>query len=103
MNRSRFLCLHHARRVVRLGLLLALSPLFAAEPANAPLNVTVVRAKRGEIARSITLPAVIRANQRATLNAKVTGYLKTIAVDRGDRVKQGDVLAEIEVPELLAD
>src|SRR5438094_766768 len=46
MNRSRFLCLHHARRVVRLGLLLALSPLFAAEPANALLNVAPANLKR---------------------------------------------------------
>jgi len=29
--------------------------------------------------------------------------LKTLAVDKGDSVTQGQVLAEIEVPELLAD
>src|SRR5205823_1609975 len=41
--------------------------------------------------------------QAATVYAKVTGYLKAITVDKGDGVKEGALLAEIEVPELLAD
>src|SRR3989442_459143 len=76
-------------------------------PANvsssAPANVQVVRPHIGEITRSITLPAEIKAYQQATLYAKVAGYLKTIPVDKGDEVKAGALLAEIEVPELLAD
>jgi membrane fusion protein (multidrug efflux system) len=60
--------------------------------------------RRGEIARKITLPAFrILAYQQATLYAKVAGYLKNINVDKGDTVKEGQALAEIEVPELLAD
>ncbi len=39
----------------------------------------------------------------AALHAKVTGYLKTISVDKGDSVKAGQVLAEIEVPELKSN
>jgi RND family efflux transporter MFP subunit len=66
-------------------------------------NVTVVRPTRGEISRSVTLPGSILPYQQATLYAKVAGYLKSIAVDKGDAVKAGQVLAEIEVPELLAD
>jgi membrane fusion protein (multidrug efflux system) len=45
----------------------------------------------------------VLACQQATLYAKVAGYLKTIAVDKGDRVKMGDLIADIEVPEMLAD
>ena len=33
----------------------------------------------------------------------MSGYLKTLTVDKGDAVKEGQLLAEIEVPELLAD
>jgi len=69
----------------------------------APLSVSVTQAKRGPITRSISLPANVRALQQATLYAKVAGYLKEVSVDRGDVVKTGDVLAEIEAPELLAD
>ena len=64
----------------------------------------VVQPFRGEIARTVKLPAFrILAIQEATLYAKVSGYLKTLTVDKGDPVKEGQLLAEIEVPELLAD
>ncbi len=71
--------------------------------APAKTDVRVTQAKRGPITRSISLPANVRAFQQATLYAKVGGYLKNINVDRGDSVKTGDVIAEIEAPELLAD
>ena len=70
----------------------------------APVTVQAVLPRRGEIARSIALPSFrILAYQEATLYAKVSGYLKTLTVDKGDSVQQGQLLAEIEVPELLAD
>src|SRR6266566_3722844 len=68
------------------------------------LPVQVTHLKRGEIARSITLPSLnLRPYQEATLYAKVAGYLKAITVDKGDAVREGQLLAEIEVPELVAD
>src|SRR6058998_781182 len=77
-----------------------------AEPAKdtAPsVAVQVVQPKRGPIIRNVTLPGEVKAYQQATLYAKVAGYLKTISVDKGDRVKEGDLIADIEVPEMLAD
>ena len=68
-----------------------------------PLEVKVARPTHGEIIRYVTLPGNIRADQQATLYAKVGGYLKTLTVDKGDRVQAGQTLGEIEVPELLAD
>jgi membrane fusion protein (multidrug efflux system) len=65
--------------------------------------VQVIRVRRGEIARSLTLPGNVRAYQEATLYAKVAGYLERIHVDRGDTVERGQVLAEIEVPELVVE
>jgi membrane fusion protein, multidrug efflux system len=67
------------------------------------VTVKFVPAKRGAISRNISLPANVVANQQAALYAKVSGYLKTIKVDKGDAVKEGDLLAEIEAPELVAD
>jgi membrane fusion protein (multidrug efflux system) len=72
------------------------------QKASAPLPVSLTAPKRGPITRFITLPGEVKAYQQATLYAKVGGYLKTINVDKGDQVKEGAVLAEIEVPELLA-
>jgi membrane fusion protein, multidrug efflux system len=54
-------------------------------------------------ADTIVLPAEVVAYQSALLTAKVAGYLKRITVDKGDRVKAGELIAELEVPELQAD
>ncbi len=79
------------------------SPSEASKPAAPPVALQVTQPKHGPITRNVTLPAVIRADRYVTLCAKVSGYLKSINVDRGDQVKEGDVLAEVEAPELLAD
>lgn len=78
---------------------------FAAQAADAPkaVEVKVARPARGEILRYVTLPGTVKANQQATLYAKVGGYLTTLSVDKGDTVKAGQALGEIEVPELLAE
>jgi RND family efflux transporter MFP subunit len=60
-------------------------------------------AKGAAITSVISLPAEIRAYQEAVLTAKVAGYLKALPVDKGDKVRAGDLIADIEVPELVAD
>jgi len=75
----------------------------AAQPAPAVAEVTVTSPRRGDIHRFVAIPGTVRANQSVTLHAKVAGYLKSIAVDKGDAVKAGQVLAELELPELLAE
>jgi RND family efflux transporter MFP subunit len=71
---------------------------------TAPVAVTTTVAKTGPITRTVTLPTFrVLPYQSATLYAKVGGYLKTLKVDKGDAVTGGELLAEIEVPELLAD
>jgi RND family efflux transporter MFP subunit len=83
--------------------LLGAATLSAQTPAPAAPEVGVTTPRRGEIFRFVTLPGTLRANQQVTLHAKVAGYLKTITVDNGDTVKAGQVLAEIEIPELVAE
>ncbi|MEQ1854031.1 MAG: efflux RND transporter periplasmic adaptor subunit, partial [Chthoniobacteraceae bacterium] len=72
---------------------------FSAEPT--PVKLT--GATRGDIHRWIAIPGTLKANQQATLYAKVAGYLTKVAVDKGDTVKADQLLGELEVPELLAD
>lgn len=67
-----------------------------------PVEVHVAHLSTGPITRSILLPAQVLPDQQATLYAKVSGYLQSISVDKGDRVAAGTVLARIEVPELMA-
>lgn len=49
---------------------------------------------------SVVLPATIRPRQVTTLNARVSGYLKSWHIELGSKVKAGQLLAEIETPEL---
>jgi membrane fusion protein (multidrug efflux system) len=72
----------------------------AAQPAP---EVQVTSPRRGDIHRLVTLPGTLRANQQVTLHAKVAGYLKSIQVDKGDTVKAGQLLAELDLPELNAE
>jgi RND family efflux transporter MFP subunit len=74
----------------------------AAAPEQ-PLEVKATRPVSGNIIRYVALPGSLRADQQVTLYAKVGGYLKTVNVEKGDMVRAGQLLAEIEVPELLAD
>ncbi len=69
-------------------------------PSDSRRTVVVIRPQRGDMVRSITLPGDLVGLYQSTLYAKVTGYLKSISVDKGDWVKEGQVLAVIEVPEL---
>lgn len=71
--------------------------------AQTPPEVGVTSPRRGDIHRFVTLPGTLRANQQVTLHAKVAGYLKSISVDVGDTVKPGQPLAELELPELVAE
>ncbi len=67
------------------------------------LELPVAKPSQGTVHRWVSLPSTLAPWQRATLYAKVTGYIKAIAVDKGDVVKAGQVLAELEVPELEAE
>lgn len=78
-------------------------PLARAARAAEPIAVAATRPERADVTRFVTLPGRIEANQQATLHAKVSGYLQSLSVDKGDRVKAGQTLGQIEVPELSAD
>ena len=49
--------------------------------------------------RTVELPAEARPWREARLHAKVSGLLKEVNVDIGDRVREGQLLARLEVPE----
>jgi RND family efflux transporter MFP subunit len=63
-------------------------------------TVALATLKSSGAAREIVLPGTIRAFIDAPINARVSGYLKRWFVDIGAPVKAGQVLAEIETPEL---
>ena len=49
--------------------------------------------------RTVVVTSEVRAEQHATLYARVSGYLRDIRVDKGARARKGDLLAVLESPE----
>jgi RND family efflux transporter MFP subunit len=76
----------------------------AAKPVvEAPIAVQAVHPRRGEVYRFVNLPGEVRPLYEVTLFAKVDGYLDKLTVDKGDSVKAGGLIADIDVPELRAN
>jgi RND family efflux transporter MFP subunit len=67
-------------------------------PANASVSVVT----RGDLSSTLTVAGEFQPYQEVELHAKVSGYIRRINVDIGDRVKNGQVIATLEVPELSA-
>jgi len=63
-------------------------------------RVTVLRVTQGADQDEIKLPGTMQALKEAPILARTDGYLKNRRVDIGDRVHEGQVLAEIDAPEL---
>jgi RND family efflux transporter MFP subunit len=72
----------------------------SAAQALPQVDVTIVKSQK--LAATISLPAELVPYEAVDLYAKETGFVKSIKVDRGSRVKQGELIAELEAPELLA-
>jgi RND family efflux transporter MFP subunit len=70
------------------------------QPALQTLPVAVARVTRQDLCKVVTIPAEFRPYLQVELHAKVSGYVEQINVDIGDRVKAGQLLAKLEVPEL---
>jgi RND family efflux transporter MFP subunit len=63
-------------------------------------SVSVIHPKRGELKEEISLPGNIQAFIDAPVYARTSGYLKKWYTDIGTRVKTGELLAEIDSPEV---
>ena len=73
----------------------------AGEPVEA-VPVGVTRAIRMPLERQLTLSSELVPFQEIDVYAKESGYVKDLNVDYGTRVKQGQLMAVLEIPELQA-
>jgi RND family efflux transporter MFP subunit len=67
-----------------------------------PQTVEVVKVVEQPLNVTLSLPGELTPYQTVALYSRVTGFVKTIAVDRGSRVRAGQQLATLEAPELVA-
>lgn len=70
-----------------------------ADTAEAP-SAAVVKVTRGNIADTLEIASEFQPFQEVDVYAKVSGYIKNLNIDYGTHVKQGQVMAVLEIPEL---
>ncbi len=74
----------------------------AAAAASGPANVSTVPVASKKLSTTIALPAQLEPYEQVDIYPKVTGFVETVTVDRGSRVKAGQVLVRLTAPELLS-
>jgi multidrug efflux pump subunit AcrA (membrane-fusion protein) len=73
------------------------------QPIDIKPKVRLLKPEKRTITRQVGQPGFVYAYEQTSLYPKVTGYLEKWNVDIGDRIKKDQVIAEISVPELLAE
>lgn len=74
-------------------------------PANDQIQMpvaSIVQVTRSPLSNQLHVAGELLPYQEVEIHAKVTGYIRKINVDIGDRVHAGQLLAELEVPEMTA-
>jgi RND family efflux transporter MFP subunit len=71
----------------------------AGDPANAPA-APIVKVVRGNLADNLEIASEFQPFQEVDVYTKVSGYIQKLYVDYGAHVKQGQLLAVLEIPEL---
>lgn len=74
-----------------------------AAPGLPVAKVALVRSQRATVRRISEEPGQVEAAETTPVYAKLAGYVESVAVDIGDKVKKGQVLAVLRVPEIDAD
>jgi len=70
--------------------------------AGGAVTVAVARVQRGDLGDTLALAGAFKPFQDVDVHAKIAGYIRHIYVDVGDHVKEGQILAVLEIPELTA-
>jgi RND family efflux transporter MFP subunit len=100
MHRKRILWIAGLLCLLLAAIFLIVRSHYGKAPAEQPRAAAVVAVARGNLASSLSVAGQFQPYQQVDLHAKVSGYIRWIKVDIGDRVRQGEVLALLEVPEL---
>ena len=93
---------HRHRFSIASILMLFAATAAAQAPAPAQASVEVVRVTSKAVDRQVKLPGEFQPYLAVPIYAKLPGFVKRVAVDRGSTVKQGQVLVTLEAPEMQA-
>jgi len=88
--------------IILLGLLPSCRSVGAKGSAQEAVTVGVTKVSRKSLQRQITLSSELVPFQEIDVYAKESGYVQKLYVDYGSRVKEGQLMATLEIPELEA-
>jgi membrane fusion protein (multidrug efflux system) len=101
--------------IARLGLAIAFSSLAITTGCNSSSHaapsavasatipsVQIAKVSQREVNFAVSLPGELQPYEAVAVYPKVTGFVRSISVDRGSRVIEGQVLAQLEAPELVS-
>lgn len=71
----------------------------ADDPANTP-SAPVVKVTRQDLSNNLEIASEFQPYQEIDVDAKVSGYIQKLHIDWGTHVRSGQVLADLEIPEL---
>lgn len=69
---------------------------------QAALNIEVAKVTAQKLSITVHLPGEIEPYEAVAIFPRVTGFVKSITVDRGSHVRTGQLMAQLEAPELVA-
>ena len=67
---------------------------------NSKLHVRVIRPSPSRFDARLTLPGTLQGTQEAQINSRASGYVKALFKDIGAKVKKGEVMATLDIPEV---
>ena len=70
--------------------------------AQAAPNIEVAKVTAQKLSITVHLPGEIEPYEAVAIFPRVTGFVKSITVDRGSHVRAGQLMAQLEAPELVA-
>ena len=73
-----------------------------AAAATGPITIDTTRVVEQPLDVQLSLPGELTPYQSVAIHSRVSGFVKSVAVDRGSVVRAGDLLATLEAPELVA-
>lgn len=82
---------------------IAVLALLAPSVLHSPIAAQQVPAAEGGAPRTLEFPGQVEAAEQTKLHAKLAGFVHKVHVDIGDRVKKGQILLELSLPELEAE
>lgn len=86
-------------RTCLIGMIVAAPPMLAQSEA---VSTELTQVESRPLEKTVSFPGELKAYQVVEIYAKVTGFLESVTVDRGSRVKAGQLLAEMTAPEIQA-